>query len=255
MNCPDCSQKLEIIEFKPAKKKLKLKIVYCSYCGGYWLDSLTVNNLSYKDIEQLEKLLKISSLSPQETKLCPQCQIPLQRMEEESIPHEIFIFSCNRCYGRWFPGHQLLKFKKAQEAKLQYFKEWKIPLKSIFAILLPILIIIPLAIHFRPRKQAEIYLVKPEGEIIEEEFSKPLVTYLEAGEIEISFSTQTPCLSFLEYGLAKDKVNRLLINDKPSLSHKIIISKLQPKTIYWYRLISKIEGKEFVSSFYSFETK
>ena len=54
----------------------------------------------------------------------------------------VFKRSSMVCGGIFFPEGTITQFKDAQEIKINYFKTWKIPLHSIYAILLPLLLII-----------------------------------------------------------------------------------------------------------------
>jgi len=263
MNCPDCNCQLKTSQFLEKKKNLNLAVSYCPCCGGFWLDSSTANSLTYDDLQKIEQSFKTSSpsLPSSPERICPQCQLPLQQMEAESIPPEVVVFNCKKCNKKWFPSGQLKKFKKAQEVKVEYFKKWRIPLKSIFAILLPIVIVLPLAFRFfkpEQKQEAVIYLSEPEGagegEKIEGEcaISQPEVEVVDGVEVVITFSTSIPCYSFIEYGLTKDELEILPVNNQLVDSHRSVISGLLPNKTYWFKITAGVGERKKTSSFHSF---
>ncbi|MFC1711487.1 fibronectin type III domain-containing protein [Patescibacteria group bacterium] len=252
-NCPDCKSNLESTEFKPKKSNHHHKITYCSSCGGFYLESVTVNNLSLKDVKRLLKLLKPGSSSEAEIKNCPSCNVKLLRLTEESIPLNVSIYACEKCHKRWFPSGQLLKFKKAQEAKLKYVVEWNVPLKSIFAIILPLLLIafiggsIPLTLNLLKSSQSSQVGA-------EDIMSKPVVVNVASTEMLVSFTTHESAKTGIEYGFFKDNLSFLTISSTKNTFHKIILTNLEPGKTYHYRLVVESDGKKITSPLYSFNT-
>jgi len=162
MICPYCQEKLITKEVK-VKDGTPIDIEYCPNCGGYWLDHWEVNFIPFKNIK---KIIKGTPKKPnpdigERVMKCPHCHKRLEILQGENVPLNTTVFFCPQCHGNWFPKGQLLAFKKAQEAKLAYFKTWQIPLGSVFSILLPMFLIclitasIPLTVYLSQRKQQQ----------------------------------------------------------------------------------------------------
>jgi len=258
MNCPDCQSILQVINIPIVEKNIKITIVSCLQCGGFLLDSIAVNNLTYSMVEKLAKPNNNNfSTSFVEDKICPSCKGKLKIMREESIPQEVTVFTCDSCFNKWFPSGQLLKFKKAQEIKLAYYKEWKIPLKSIFAILLPIIIIIPLINiiwRLRSGSQPTIYLQENLPSNLPVFFNNLNMSFLEDSQAEITYSTNEDCITILEYGLSQTSLKSLTVDTFVQKTHRVVLSELEKNTRYWFRISTQINGQQAVSPFYVLTT-
>lgn len=254
MNCPECDIQLKTIDFNSKNKAYKFNIAYCSSCGGFWLDSFTVNNLTVEDVRMFDNLIKNRRQTTKNLLLCPRCQLALKSLEGESIPRQIAILSCDQCGGRWFPAGELLKFKQAQSAKLNYLKTWNIPLKSTFSVLLPLAFIflfgLSLPIFYTFFKNYK--LLKPRQIAPQQFFQQPESNLQSATEIEISFTTEKEAITFIEYGLSKNDLKKEYISTKPTTKHTIILSNLIPNREYYYRLGAEYENKIQNTPFYTF---
>lgn len=255
MKCPDCSTLLTQIDYQLPNKEFVSKIIYCPNCNGFWLDSITVNNLSTADVERMQRIVENNhpKIIPG-THLCPQCEILLKPLRQESIPLNIQVFFCMQCQLKWFGKGQLLQFKKAQEAKVSYYKTWQIPLKSIFAILLPILILVPIVglVTSRPKiiKQPQIYIQEQTALNI----GIPEVEVSTFKEVKIKFSTSLPAKTELFYTVDKVSSETVIISTTEKLDHEAKISNLRPNQQYWYVLQAEANGQKIRSDYYSFTT-
>ena len=122
MKCPDCGQDLGEVAVTGFDKSFR-----CKGCGGTWMEGWVPNSLAEG------KELKITNWQPvvakAETKTggvnCPADSQPLFGYAGEEMPAEVTAFKCSHCGWWWFPADNLLKFKKAYEAKVNYLKFWK----------------------------------------------------------------------------------------------------------------------------------
>src|SRR3989344_8533641 len=143
--CPTCG--------KPLSKKTintvgagRLEVDYCANCGGIFFDQGEVNRLSKGATEDLveETASHAAHTYGQGTNTCPRCGASLRRFFGESVPDDVHVLRCPDCRGTWFDTDNLTQFKEAQQAKLNYFRTWKLPLPSLSAVLIPIALLITL---------------------------------------------------------------------------------------------------------------
>ncbi len=129
MKCPVCQSKL--IDRESDNQPL----LHCRRCGGTYFEQNGINRISVSTANKLssdktEKITTPLDLS------CPKDQSLMIRIsDEEAIPLDVEIFRCPSCYGLFAPSEDLKKFKKAQRAKIQFFKIWGKPMPSPRAVL------------------------------------------------------------------------------------------------------------------------
>lgn len=144
MQCPNHDG---ILAAHARKLDNNLTISYstCPVCRGYWMESFAANFITIPP----EELTTTSINQPSKTSvgepLCPVCQKPLIRETGENIPDTVVIYRCVDNHGYFFPTAQLAAFKKAQTAKINYFKVWNIPLPGVASVLLAGLLVLVVA--------------------------------------------------------------------------------------------------------------
>lgn len=128
MLCPNCDEPMNVVNVD------NQILLHCSNCGGSFFDQNGINRISSESIFKLSQDKTSDEVSGQQ-KLCPKDKILLNSMQnDQSIPPEITLLQCSKCKGVFIYPDDLVKFKKAQEAKISYFKIWNIPLPSLQAI-------------------------------------------------------------------------------------------------------------------------
>lgn len=131
MRCPN--DDAELITQTKNRGGVTIATARCPRCKGYWLDSFNANYVKTDDIERsFEPTHQQQTIHP----VCPVCQTPLKRYTGENIPGNVRAWRCPNGDGYFFPQAELFAFKKAQEAKLTYFKLWNIPMPSVASVLL-----------------------------------------------------------------------------------------------------------------------
>ncbi len=65
---------------------------------------------------------------------------------------------------------------------------------------------------------------------------------LTTSSITVSWETNVPANSSIEYGLSPDMLNNSLENSDLNTTHEIVIENLQPATIYYVRPLSSVNG-------------
>ena len=128
MLCPNCGKNLieDVIDDQ--------NIFHCSNCGGTFFQENGINRISVKSAEKIAMDLKNNQVLDGD-KLCPldnNLMIPLQT--GENIPNNVSLLHCLKCKSVYANPNDLVIFKKAQLAKIDYFKIWNIPLPSIRSV-------------------------------------------------------------------------------------------------------------------------
>lgn len=128
MLCPNCHHQLENQVFD------NVEVDHCPNCGGSFFDENEINRLS---LEAARKLLKDKRTEFVSGKglVCPRDGANMKVVEEEAVPQFVNLLKCDRCGGIFAHPSDLVNFKKAQEAKLNFFKIWRTPLPSLKSVM------------------------------------------------------------------------------------------------------------------------
>lgn len=251
--CPDCGSTLWPTAIFTAPGG-KIQIDHCPRCRGTWFDHWEINRLPKEEAE------KIFRLSPQKvrdffsgSKVCPHCGLPLTPQKTESIPPDLPVFVCPQCQGNWVSQKTLFKLKTFQAEKITSLKLAKIPLKSIYSVLLPLLILgfslaIPLTVNQVRKNQEQRIRAK-------ELIGQPQVITLDSASVLIFWSTSRPLTSKIEFSTPGVAKTTLSVSPTPQISHQITLTGLKPQSHYSYRLlVSDQKGQVTASPTYIFKT-
>lgn len=238
MRCPNDDADL----VKQTKNREGLAITYarCPSCHGYWLDSFNANYVKTEDIERsFTPTISRQSTHP----VCPVCQEPLRLYHGENVPAQVRAWRCPNGDGYFFPEVELFAFKKAQEAKLEYFKLWNIPLPSVASILLVSIagiVTLGLVTTYLQYQSRQTTLIEAR-EIVR--FQQAFVSDSSA---TIAVSTTVPTDATFHTGDFSRSMET-----KDHLLHTIFLTNLQPGNyIYYFTFVTA--GKEVRSDNYSF---
>lgn len=117
-------------------------ILHCGNCGASFFELNSINRISIKSAEILAGDKKTDEISGKE-KHCPKDKAVLKTVNEGiAVPHGITLLRCPTCMGVFVYPDDLVKFKQAQKAKIQFFKLWDKPLPSLAAVLVVSLVLI-----------------------------------------------------------------------------------------------------------------
>ncbi len=129
MSCPNCDNQLKEVTIDSQN------VLHCSNCGASFFENNAINRISSESAFQLSQDKTSDEISGKEKK-CPRDQSILAPLENsESVPDSVTLLQCPVCKGIFTYPDDLIKFKKAQEAKVDYFKAWNMPLSSLKAVL------------------------------------------------------------------------------------------------------------------------
>ncbi len=133
MRCPNGDAELEK-HVHTDHQGISITHYRCPRCESYWLDSFSANFIKAHEVKR-NRNVKHGSKIPS-IPSCPICTKKLLLARSDSIPPNVAVWQCPDRHGYYFENGELLKFKIAQETKLNYFKLWNIPVSSITGFLL-----------------------------------------------------------------------------------------------------------------------
>lgn len=248
MLCPVCSDPLNPTII-PTKGGGRLKLETCQTCGGIWSEHGVANRLTPEQAEGMATHLKstagVSALDP----VCNRCGVAMSKVNIESVPPDVLVFSCPKCQANWFPTGQLPKLRKAQWLKLEYLKAFNIPFASFSSVLLPVLMTALLGIGalYTARLITQPTKLPLQAEETLQDFQ---INQTGKDSFKISFQTPEPAKSYLKF-VIRGKPGRLTISAEPQRFHEIQVSGITERDLYQVSL-EPIKGKPFSTSPQSF---
>lgn len=251
MLCPTCNHQLLSLLLKTNTQDIGID--YCQNCGGVWTDPGEINFFNEKDLKPLLQVLPKNPPEPNgQNNFCPRDRALLEFFRGENVPVNLDVFSCPKCHGYWFPHKNLLKFKEAQNVKINYFKTWNIPLPSIYAVVLPVLAFVVIGGGILAAYQT--ITQTQDNRIQAKDFiSKPLVILRDSGQVIISFTTQEAAITQLKYWTNEAEKTQIDISKQESTTHTIVLRDLEPNQTYYYQfLVTK--PKSMTTEIFSFKT-
>ncbi len=119
MHCPDCGEDLREVSLLGGDRSFR-----CFKCGGFWVEGAVVNGIDSQLMEKWHMPRQNGEWMGLGLGGCPVDGTGLVVWRSEMVPSNIVVKRCERCGRWWFPSDNLLNFKPAQEAKIDYFKQW-----------------------------------------------------------------------------------------------------------------------------------
>ena len=252
--CPTCGKKL-------TKKSIntvgagRFEVDYCANCGGIFFDQGEVNRLSKgatKDLVE-ETSSHATHAYGEGSNTCPRCGASLRRFFGEAVPDDVHVLRCPDCRGTWFDTDNLTQFKEAQEAKLNYYRAWKLPLPSLSAVLIPIALLITLTgVTFITVEQVKkgTYTETRARDVLT---TPTVIVGADTTSATIIFTTTEPARTSLLFWYEKPfgKTN-LPISDELATAHQIQITGLEPGKTYYYQIDIVTAENSFASEEYVF---
>lgn len=254
MTCPHCSSLLSFIAIDTTDGKTQT-IDECLNCGGHFLPPYMANFLSVETAKNVDSVLPKSKTVPATRPVCPKCTQNMSGIKDDSVPETVTVFTCPNNHGDFFPKDQLLSFKKAQQAKIYYHKLWGIPLKSAFAVIIPLVIVLT-AVTAIPTIVKQVGLSQESRVKAGDILTAPLITPISGTQILISFSTKSPAKASVHFTQGNeamvDKV--FAISQTPQKNHLLNVDGLVPGTLYKYVITLNINENLTTTDEYTFAT-
>jgi len=112
-------------------------ILHCEKCGISFFEENSVNRISLGTAELLAKRKVENDLISDTPKFCPKDHASLLPIvDEEILPRDVDFLRCPTCHSVLTYPDDLVQFKKAQQAKIEYFKLWSKPFPALQAVLI-----------------------------------------------------------------------------------------------------------------------
>ena len=128
MHCPNCHHILTKVMLDA------IEVDHCNFCGSTLFDINEINRITLSDARKLAEMKQSDTISGEE-KFSPRDGSPYTRITDESIPQYVTLLH-SKTTGEVFTfADDLVSFKKAQKAKISYFKTWQIPLPALQSVL------------------------------------------------------------------------------------------------------------------------
>ena len=129
MLCPNCGETIEYVSLD------NQNVLHCRNCGSSFFEENGINRITEESAQKLFDDKKTDEISGHEKK-CPKDQTPLVLVQDDdAVPSDVALLKCRKCKGIFTYPEDLLLFKKAQNAKVEYFKAWHMPLPSVKTVL------------------------------------------------------------------------------------------------------------------------
>lgn len=252
--CPDCRHELIEVTFD-SEKAGKIHCWYCSFCGGAFFDHWDSNLLNLEEIKNELSRVFYQEENTEKINVEPECpfdQSAMLPVVSPAVPAGVRVFYCPFCHGNWFPRAELKKFKEEQEKKVSKFKNLNIPLTSISAVFLPLLLVaVLLGSAFVVRRG---FLSTPQNISVGASVFHKMLHLKKIGPnaVEISFYTEEPVKSTILY--KKNGMPTPLSQKEGSYSryHYAVISNLDNPDDYLFQVTSiSLLAKEYNSEWLS----
>lgn len=128
MHCPNCKHILTLVELE------NVQVEHCNNCGGTLFEANEINRTTQKDAQRLS-MMKLSDVLSGGDKVSPRDGSLLTRIDSPSIPQHVTLLQ-SKSTGEIFAfADDLLAFKDAQDAKVAYYRSWKIPMPQISQVM------------------------------------------------------------------------------------------------------------------------
>lgn len=172
------------------------EVFECLNCGGHWFPRWLANDISLIEAKNIDAVVPRTPTSAPSEPRCPNCQFRLSLIQGESVVRGAAVWACPQGHGNFFPVHDLYNFKNAQEAKITYHQVWGIPIKSVFAVLLPVFAVIAVAAG----APAVVRILNTSQETRTQAsaiIKTPITTQLSPTSVIISFTSSQPLITEL----------------------------------------------------------
>lgn len=248
--CPTCGNALSKKEIRTVGAG-SVQVDYCGNCGGIFFDQGEVNRLSKHLTDDLihETASHAHHAYGEGSNNCPRCGASLRRFFGESVPDDVHVLRCPDCRGTWFDTENLTQFKDAQEAKINYYRTWKLPLPSLSAVMIPVALLITLAgvtlITAQQVKQSTTTQTRAR-----EIFTTPTVIVgSDNTSVTIIFTTTEPARTDLVFWYDKPFGKTIIpMSADLSKAHQVQITGLEQGVPYYYQV-------DVVTAEHSFESQ
>ncbi len=237
MTCPNCNSVLTapVIDNQT--------VLLCLNCGAAFFEENGINRISLQSAKKLVNQVAFagdadqsSPTSALNTLVCPKDQAILKPLrDEETIPATVNLFGCPDCHGVLAFPKDLINFKQAQLAKINYFKIWNKPLPALKAVLVMSVILFTLtgAIYQVSRYLQRYTYPSQASDLIKK------IHFSRSGRyLFIYFTTTTPVQSkIIFYDKTENLTLEKTISSQPSTVHQLTTGDINLQNVIYYKII------------------
>lgn len=240
MSCPNCGSSMSVKVFE------NQTILHCGNCGASFFEENGINRITVAEAEKLASIKETDDVSGND-KLCMKDGSVMKTMSTgENIPPEVTLLQCPQCKSIFVFSDDLVAFKQAQVAKLNYFKAWNIPLPSLSAIVVLSFVALIAASFF----SVSIYFHKNSINTTQaDEVIKKIYVSKSGQYIFLNFSTIVPVKSEVVFkDITTGKTVLKVISPDYQTLHYLTTGDLNPTDELFYKIIIKdSSGREIKS--------
>lgn len=260
MVCPVCSNPLSRMSTK-SDYGAELFFNRCAYCGGLWLEGLTLYQIPKKESERIESLPKAvewrKSSEPPLT--CPVCYVKLTPFKDPNLPPELSIERCEECKGVWIDSGELTAYKNYQDKRRRHGRisqiKYELSREEYLAFLFVffLLLVLPASV-FLTRKGFD--SIGRALEMREEtRIEKVTTSQITRDSAIINWKTSRKATSQVAYGETQTYGFFSILDLYLTEDHRVSLTDLENNTLYHFKVISQDEdGKIVESGDYTFVT-
>lgn len=251
MTCPQCNSILNQLKVTTTDGKEK-NLYECLDCGGHLLEGYLINFVSTETAHNVDSVIP-KKHNPKNSEIkCPNCgQTMFTIQDDEGVPQAVTVYNCPNGHGDFFPKGDLLYFKKAQDAKINYHKLWGIPLKTAFAVIIPLFVIFT-SVTVLPSLIKEINTTKENRVKASELVTNPLITPISDDTVLISFSTINKASTKIVFTAGQSQ--EIIVSQDPDTNHLVKVDNLLPATTYKYKIVLDPNTRNISTNEFSFST-
>ncbi len=250
MTCPQCTENLNLLEIVTTDGEVK-HVEECLNCGAHFLEGYLINFISAETARNIDSVLPKKHLPVSPEPKCHHCGQVMFAIKDDAVPQTVTVYNCPNGHGDFFPKGQLLLFKKAQDAKINYHKLWGIPLKTAFTVIIPLFVLFT-SVTLLPSVIKELNKNQENRVKASEILTAPLLTPLSDTQVLLSFSTKNQVATNLVFTQGLNKT--FVVSKTPEINHLISLDNLPPSTTFKYLIVIDPLGKNIATSEYTFST-
>ncbi len=236
MLCPNCSEMMKSDYYD------NQYVSHCASCGASFFEENGINRITFDTALKLSAEKYQNLISPKD-KVCPKDFSPLSPLSNtQAVPSNVILFLCPSCSGVFTYANDLLKFKKAQGAKIDYYKTWDKPFATIHSVLVVFIILVLAGTTY-----LTFSTIQNRSTIRSEasDLFKTLSIIKSGRYILLGFRTNTPLKS--QIIITNTKSRKSITKDvskEVSTIHQVVLTELLENEQYTYQFVlTDKEGK------------
>lgn len=236
MSCPNCNSLMTVGSHN------NQTVLHCENCGGTFFEENGINRISTHDAQILSEQKETDEVSGNDKHCMKDGTIMKVLHNSENIPDDVTLLQCKECKSIFVFADDLIRFKQAQEAKLNYFKSWHIPLPSISSVVVMSFVALIAATIF----SKSFFQSNTIGTTQAHDIFKKVYVSKSGQYIFVSFTTQIPVNSeVILRDLTTGKTIKKTGATSFSTTHYITTGDLNTNDIIFYTIVVKDKtGKE-----------